>query len=117
MKYEVEVTQVGETVKDLLEASQDLIIFDTCPMEALAEVSIMHTHCELGDIKVGDTVTFGEKKYTITAIGGEAIHTLSTLGHCTFKFNGHDTTELPGQIELKGDGLPDLKVGDKIRIE
>ena len=117
MKYDVTITKIGEVVQDLLESSGDLILFDTCPIEALGEVSVMHTVSDVGDIQVGDTVCFANKKYRITAIGDEALNGLKTIGHCRLKFTGKSVTDLPGQIELKGDGLPELKVGDKITVE
>ena len=118
MKYEVIVTGIGDMAKELLEANGDLIIFDKCPLEGLEEVSIMHTIGELKKtIEIGDKVTLGKYQYTITAIGYEALKTLEELGHCTFKFNGRDTVELPGQIELRGEGLPEIFLNDIIRIK
>ena len=35
MKYDVTITAIGEVVQDLLDSSGDLILFDTCPIEAL----------------------------------------------------------------------------------
>ncbi len=118
MKYEIEIVKVGSFVKEMLE-NGEMIIFDDCPNDVLADICYMHTPCEIkSPIEVGDTITIGKKAYAITAIGEEAIKTLTELGHCSFKFNGADKTELPGQIELKGDGMPDLlEIGDKIIIE
>ncbi|WP_177505493.1 PTS glucitol/sorbitol transporter subunit IIA [Anaerosinus sp.] len=117
MKYDVTITAIGEVVQDLLDSSGDLILFDTCPIEALGEVSVMHTIGEVGDIQVGDTVSFGNKSYTIMAIGDEVLNGLKEIGHCRLKFNEMTSTCLPGQIILKGDGLPELKVGEKIIFE
>lgn len=118
VKYEVTVTSIGEMAKELLEANGDLIIFDRCPLEGLEEICIMHTTGEIKkDIEIGDTVTFGKFKYLITAIGHEALKTLEELGHCTFKFNGTDTVELPGHIELRGESWPELDLIDIIKIE
>ncbi|WP_204265157.1 hypothetical protein, partial [Klebsiella aerogenes] len=43
MKYEVVVTSIGDMATELMESTGDLIIFDTCPLDGLAEISIMHT--------------------------------------------------------------------------
>ena len=117
MKYDVTITAIGEVVQDLLDSSGDLILFDTCPIEALGEVSVMHTIGEVGDIQVGDTVRFENKNYTIMEIGDEVLNGLKEIGHCRLKFNEMASACLPGQIILKGEGLPELKVGEKIIIE
>ena len=118
MKYEVVVTSIGEMAQELLDANGDLIIFDKCPLDGLEEISIMHTTGEIKKaIVIGDTVTFGKKQYVITAIGNEALRTLQELGHCTFKFNATNTVELPGHIELRGEGWPDLNLIDVITIK
>jgi PTS system glucitol/sorbitol-specific IIA component len=118
MKYEVVVTSIGHMVKELMEFTGDLIIFDKCPLDGLEEISIMHTTGEInGTIEIGDKVTLGKNQYTITAIGHEAPKTLKELGHCTFKFTGRDTVELPGQIELKGENRPEISLNDLIVIE
>lgn len=117
MKYEVEIVNIGKSVESMLDAG-DLIIFDKCPNEILEDVCIMHTRDQIkATIQIGDTVILGDKKYEITAIGDEAIHTLEEMGHCTFKFTGVDIVELPGQIVLKGNEKPiPLQIGDKICI-
>ena len=43
--------------------------------------------------------------------------TLREHGHCTIVFTGKDTVEQPGQIMVKGDGVPRFMVGDIIRFE
>ncbi|TCS79952.1 PTS glucitol/sorbitol transporter subunit IIA [Pectinatus cerevisiiphilus] len=116
MKYSVEITSIGPLAGDLLEAG-DMVIFEQCEMEALAEVCFMHTKGELSEpVAVGDKFVIGEKTYTVTAVGEEAQHTLKTLGHCTLKFTDKAEVELPGQINLSGDGAPVPKIGDIITI-
>ena len=53
----------------------------------------------------------------MTAVGDEAMKTLRANGHCTIVFTGKDAVELPGQIMVKGDGVPRFMVGDVIRFE
>lgn len=117
MKYKVEITSIGPLAGDLLEAG-DMVIFEQCEMEALAEVCFMHTKGELREpVAVGDRFSIGENIYTVAAVGEEAQHTLATLGHCTLKFVDNHEVELPGQINLKGDSVPSPKIGDIIIIE
>lgn len=116
MKYKVEITSIGPLAGDLLTAG-DMVIFEQCEMEALAEVCFMHTRGDLAEpVAVGDKVMIGESSYTVAAVGEEAQHTLKTLGHCTLKFTDDPKVELPGQINLKGDGVPAPQIGDIISI-
>lgn len=116
MKYKSTVTALGEMVPSFL-AENFVIIFNDNAPSAMAEISVLHTIEEMNDtIKVNDQFIIGDNKYTVTAVGDEANITFSQLGHCTLKFDGKDTVELPGQIELKGGKAPDIKVGDTIMI-
>ncbi|MCL2589061.1 MAG: PTS glucitol/sorbitol transporter subunit IIA [Oscillospiraceae bacterium] len=116
MDYKTRVTKIGDMVADFI-SQQILIVYnDNCPPE-LAELSVCHTVAELArDVRPGDVVFLGDKDYVVTAVGGEANHTLSTMGHCTLSFKGQDTVELPGHIELSGDGMPEVNPGDPFEI-
>lgn len=117
MKYRAEITDIGALAEDLLKGG-DMIIFEQCEAKALAEMCFMHTKAELiGSITVGDQFIIGEKSYKVAAVGEEAEHTLKTLGHCTLKFTNSAQVELPGQINLKGNGIPKPQIGDMIEID
>lgn len=111
------ITGFGQLAFDFLEENM-LIVFDENAPEELAEISALHTHCDLEkDITVGDIVKLGNKVYTVTAVGSEANQTFKSMGHCCLMFTGNDAVALPGQIELKGDGNPDLKIADAFEID
>lgn len=115
MKYESKITGIGDMASELLNENGSLIIFNENAPEELAEISFLHTISQFkSQIEVGDVLELGDFMYTITAIGEEAFHTLKELGHCTFKFSGQDIVKLPGEIELSGDEMPRLKIGDRI---
>lgn len=116
MDYKTTVTHIGGLVAEFIE--QDIIIVynDNAP-EELRDLSVGHTAANLEkDVSVGDTVILGSKKYEVSAVGSEANETLRKMGHCTLSFGGSDTAELPGFLELKGDGMPEIKIGDKFEI-
>jgi len=117
VKYEVMVKRIGELVAEYLK-QKVLIIFDEdCPME-LKEISITHTKAELQkDVAVGDTVYFKDVPYKVTAVGEQANGNIRKIGHCVFKFDGSSNPELPGYIHVEDKFLPNLFLGDKIRIE
>lgn len=116
MDYITQVTAIGPMVSEFLDQNMIIVFNDNAPA-ALAEIAVLHTIKEFSqDIKVGDVVIFGENEYVVTAVGSEANHTLKTSGHCTFSFDGADTAKIPGQIELSGGSIPDVKVGDRFEI-
>lgn len=116
MDYKSQVTGIGPMALDFLSENMVIIFNDNAPKE-LAEISILHSVIQVEkDIKVGDVIIIGSKDYIVTAVGDEANKTFRSLGHCTFKFTAKDEAELPGHIELSGDGLPDIKVGDMLEI-
>ncbi len=117
MTYKTKVTKIGELALDFLNDKMIIVFNDNAPAE-LAEISILHTiEGVKQDICVGDIVAISGKEYSVTAVGEEANKTFRQLGHCTFKFTGMSYAELPGHIELKGDGIPDVKISDSIEIK
>ena len=116
MGYKATITEIGSMVKDFIGEKMVIIFNDNAP-DALRDMAVLHTIEEWDkDVCKGDKVIIGEKTYTVTAVGDEANETLRTMGHCTLVFNGADSAQLPGHIELAGDGMPDLSVGTSIEI-
>ncbi|MGI6109600.1 MAG: PTS glucitol/sorbitol transporter subunit IIA [Eubacteriaceae bacterium] len=116
MDYKSTVKGIGPLVPDLAREGNIVIVFDENAPAELAEMAILHTHCNLDqDVSVGDVILLGNGEFVVTAVGDEANHTLRKMGHCTFKFTGQDKVDLPGQMELAGD-LPEVKAGDPFQI-
>ncbi|MDD7330821.1 MAG: PTS glucitol/sorbitol transporter subunit IIA, partial [Absicoccus porci] len=57
-----------------------------------------------------------DQEYTITSIGDEAPVTLTGLGHCTIRFSGDTTPEMPGSMYVEKKPLPEIHVGTVIQI-
>lgn len=116
MNYKSKITIIGEIALDFLKQDMLIIFNNNAPAE-LAEISVLHTIEEVKeDICVGDIITISSKEYEVTAVGNEANKTFRQLGHCTFKFSGSLKAALPGHIELKGEGIPEINIGDYIEI-
>jgi len=116
MDFTTEITQIGEMVEEFLKEKL-LIVFDDNAPPGLAEIAVLHTKKEfIREVKAGDTVRFGDVFYEVTAVGHEANKTLESMGHCSFCFTGEDQAKLPGQIELKGQGIPAVTIGDPFQI-
>lgn len=117
MDYKSTVTKIGPMVEEMAAEGNFIIVFNENAPESLAEMSVLHTACSLDqDVKVDDVVIFGNYEYVVTAVGDEANHTLRAMGHCSFKFSGNEKVDLPGQIELAGEGRPQVKAGDHFEI-
>ncbi|QNH55097.1 PTS glucitol/sorbitol transporter subunit IIA [Selenomonas timonae] len=118
MKYEVTVTGIGDFVLPFMRTRESVIIFDKDVPYEYENMVVAHTKAEVkADIVVGDTLHLADRSYTVTAVGDEAMKTLREHGHCTIVFTGKDAAEQPGQIMVKGDGVPRFMVGDIIRFE
>ncbi|MGI6511215.1 MAG: PTS glucitol/sorbitol transporter subunit IIA [Catenisphaera adipataccumulans] len=121
MKYQSTITGWGEFAMDFLNPTANfIIIFNEDAPPELAEISFLHTKSDLkGEPKPGDTFRICDKEYTISDVGWEALNTLRELGHCTVSFQGRDTVQRPGVIELIGEPMKpeDFYVGGKIEIE
>jgi len=116
MDYKTKVTGIGDLVKDFIEQGMIIVYNDNAPKE-LAEMAVTHTIASMDqEAKTGDVVILGNKDYVITAVGDEANHTLHNIGHCTFCFSGASEVELPGHIQLEGEGMPEINIGDPFEI-
>ena len=104
MKYDVTVTGLGPMALEFLNPDMEMqfvILFNNDAPAELAELAILHTPGELKEAPApGDTMRIGEKTYAITAVGDEAIETLTTLGHCTLAFSADSEPYRPGCIML-----------------
>ena len=118
MKYEATVTAIGDFVLPFMQTRESVILFNKDVPYEYENMVVAHTKGELSaDIVPGDRLTLADRSYTVTAVGDEAMKTLRANGHCTIVFTGKDVVELPGQIMVKGDGVPRFMVGDVIRFE
>jgi glucitol/sorbitol PTS system EIIA component len=108
--YLTEVTKIGPEVVELLEEAGTLILFEEGAPPELAEMSVLHEHTERRDEppEVGDTMVIGDREFRITAIGESAWKNMLQLGHASFKFNGAQEVELPGEICLEGAGSENI---------
>jgi len=114
--YKTKITEIGSMVNEFIQEKMLIVFNDNAP-DALREMSVLHTIEVLNHaVKVDDIVVFGDKEYLVTAVGHEANNTLETMGHCTFCFNGAETVQIPGQIELLGEEIPIVEVGFDFHI-
>lgn len=121
MKFEATVLEWGGDALMFLEDANNafVVLFGDAAPAALRDMAIIHNgQGTTADPAPGDTLTFGDLSYKITAVGEEAKVTLKELGHCTLKFKAASEPDLPGCIHLDGPtpSVSDIKEGMKITI-
>lgn len=122
MKYDVTITGLGDMALEFLAPEMEMqfvILFNESAPPELAEMAILHTEEPLTEAPApGDTLVLGTKTYKVTAVGDEAIQTLTELGHCTLAFKGDSEPYRPGCIMLDGEIITaaDVANGGKIQI-
>lgn len=116
MHYSTTITQIGEMVAEFIRQEIILVFDDNAPPELL-ELALGHTAAPFEiDVEAGDSVVLGDKEYVVTAVGSEVNETLRKMGHCTMYFDSAERAELPGHLVLSGNGMPEVRIGDKFEI-
>ena len=117
IKYEATITEIGPLVDEFIE-HKILVLFGAEAPEELAEFSVLHDGTELHDpIAAGDTVHLDDHAYQVLAVGEVVNANLANLGHLILKFNGLDEPEMPGDVNVEDEDIPELGPGMKLRIE
>ena len=117
--YKSKVIEIGELVPQFAE-QQLVVIFGPTAPDELKEICVIHEVEQNDDpepLKVGGTITFGDQKFHIDAVGSMANANLQELGHLSVYFRNQAGETLPGAISASPAGFPDVKVGDYIVIE
>ena len=115
VKYESKITEVGKMVQEFLDNNNSFILMDEGKHPNLADTVVQHTISELKeDVVEGDKIKVGRTEMKIIKVGDEVNKTLRELGHCTIVVNGE--ANLPGQIAVKSDIPPRLRIGNEVLI-
>lgn len=118
--YLTEITELGPEVSEFLDTGL-VVLFQAGAPPELAEMSVLHEPTDLREEppQTGDVLVIGDRQLRITAVGEKAWRNVREMGHVVFKFNGHDETELPGEIYIEeAEGLSELfQPGAKLEIK
>ncbi|MDO4754467.1 MAG: PTS glucitol/sorbitol transporter subunit IIA [Bacillota bacterium] len=68
------------------------------------------------EIAKGDILQIDGIDYPITAVGSAVNDNLKQYGHACFKFNGKQSEEMPGVINLEAGRMPQLQVGSELKV-
>jgi PTS system glucitol/sorbitol-specific IIA component len=114
--YDTHVTAIGDLVPQFREQGM-LVFFGANAPEELHDFCILHVVNSQADALVaGDVITIGDKSLTVLAVGDVASQNLMNLGHLNLKANGLTAAELPGDVNVEVQELPDVEVGTRIVI-
>lgn len=114
--FEAKVFEIGPLVKEFIEAGI-LVFFGRDAPPELVEFSIIHDgNLADQDVQQGDAFIINEQEFKVLAVGEVANTNFRNLGHIILKFNGRNVPELPGDICVESKPLPEIKVGNSIRI-
>lgn len=114
--YENKVKGLGAFVDAFKDEKLFIVFGDNAPDELKDYTYHISVNPINGTITAGQYLQVDDKEYKILAVGEEAPMTLAGLGHCSFRFNGLDTVEMPGSINVEDKEMPDVKVGSVLRI-
>jgi PTS system glucitol/sorbitol-specific IIA component len=98
--YRTAITEVGPEVADLLEGGVLILFAEGAPPE-LAEVSVLHAVAEGPTLEappVGATITVGDLRASLTAIGHLAWKKIADMGHVVVNFDGSTESNRPGEL-------------------
>lgn len=114
--YESAVTQVGSQVPAFLEHGI-LIFFGSNAPEELHDMSVLHDATTSDDgPRPGDTMTLGDTRLEILAVGSAVRDNLLNLGHLDVKADGSTAAKLPGDVCVRTGVLPVLVPGDTFAL-
>lgn len=116
VKYERTVTGIGSLLTEFISAGV-LVFFGEGAPDELAEVAVVHQGSPmLGEISPGDVVVLGETHLKVLAVGPVANTNLANLGHLVLKASGETEPELPGDVCVEAQPLPNVDVGMRFAI-
>ena len=115
VKYSSKITAVGAMAQEFLDKNSSFILMDEGKHPNLADTVVQHTVSELKEeIVEGDKIQVGRTEMKILKVGGDVNKNLREIGHCTVVVNGEGT--LPGQLVVKSDIPPRLRIGNEVTI-
>lgn len=115
--YESEIVGVGALVKNFVTDHGILVFFGEQAPSELKDISVFHRpSIERYGPAPGDVVEIGTSRFPILAVGSVVERNLLDLGHIDFKANGKVSADLPGDVCVPEDSLPQPEVGAAFRI-
>ena len=116
VKYRAAVEPFGE-MAPAFAAEGIVIFFGLEAPEELHDFAILIDHKELlSPVTPGDVIEIDGVGLSVVGVGDVANENLSNLGHLVVKFNGLEEPELPGDVSVAAQPVPDINIGTVVRI-
>jgi PTS system glucitol/sorbitol-specific IIA component len=114
--YATQVVAVGPMAGELV-AGGVLVLFGEQAPQELHDFSVLHrpTTAVAGPAP-GDTIVLGDTALPVLAVGSVVADNLLNLGHLDLKADGATTPAMPGDVCVPTGTLPQIEVGQPIRI-
>jgi len=117
IKYQAQVTFIGPLVSEFVNHNI-LVLFGNDAPEELREFAVIHDGTVLkSKLEPGDTINLAGSSFAILAVGDVSNANLANLGHLVLKFNGETIPEMPGDVCLEKEKLPEIQIGSQLIIE
>jgi PTS system glucitol/sorbitol-specific IIA component len=114
--YQTTVSAIGELVPTFI-AEGMLVFFGENAPEELHSFCVLHkVEHQSGELRAGDVVLIDGSEFPVLAVGNVASENLMQLGHLNLKANGKHEAELPGDVCIAEQSLPEVLVGTKLVI-
>lgn len=114
--YELQVTAVGPLVEEFTAAGMWVFFREGAP-EELVEFALLHqAESPQAVVKPGCVMEIDTRRYIVTAVGDVANENIKNLGHLVLKANGATEPEMPGDVCIEAQPLPEPTVGTQLRI-
>lgn len=114
--YDVEVTAVGPLVDEFTGAGIWVFFRDDVPEEIAAFALLHHAAAPRKLLAPSQIIEIEGNMYTVTAVGDVANQNVETLGHLVLKANGLTKPEMPGDVCIEAQALPEPTVGMHVRV-
>lgn len=114
--YVTAVVAVGPLVAEFVESGVLVLFGEQAPLE-LHDFSVLHRpSVQLGGPAVGDVMVIGDTELPVLAVGDVVTANLLQLGHLDLKADGSTEASMPGDVCVPRSVLPEITVGQTIRI-
>ncbi|REJ13516.1 MAG: PTS sorbitol transporter subunit IIA [Caldibacillus debilis] len=113
------ICEIGAFVPSFKE-EKVLILFGPNAPKELKEISVIHKFKEVDSeqsLIKGGKMIWGNREYSITAVGSQANRNFYELGHISIYFRELDQEVLPGAIFVKPYIFPEIEIGKEICFE
>ena len=114
--YQTEVKNIGADA-ELFKSENMIILFgEDAPADLADYCYNIDVNPIQGTIEAGQTISFDDQDYKITAVGSVVEKNLTNLGHISVRFDNSTDADLAGTIYVEHKELPEITIGTKVTI-